>query len=206
MKQSKVIGITGSIAAGKSTVCSYLEEKYGVRRLDADKTGHEVIMRPEVVKELTKAFGKAILDSAGVVNRKALGSIVFADPHKLQLLNQITHPVICDEIRCRIQEFRQNPDAPIFMLEAIELLRTPLKDMVEENWVVWADDEVRVQRIMKRQNLDEQEARNRVQSQWSQENYKAAADVLIDGGGTVEELHEALDRLMERMYGKEDHT
>ena len=59
---------------------------------------------------------------------------------------------------------------------------------------------------MKRQNLDEQEARNRVQSQWSQENYKAAADVLIDGGGTVEELHEALDRLMERMYGKEDHT
>lgn len=204
MKQSKVIGITGSIASGKSTVCVYLEEKYGVRRLDADKAGHEVITRPEVVKELTNAFGKAILDSAGMVDRKALGSIVFADPDKLQMLNQITHPVICEDIRCKIQQYREQPDAPMFMVEAIELLRTPLKDMVEENWVVWADDEVRVQRIMKRQNLSEEQARNRVKSQWSQENYKAAADVLIDGGGTVEQLHAALDKLMKEMDGKED--
>lgn len=194
-----IIGITGSIASGKSTVCNYLEQRYGVRRLDADRTGHEVIQRQDIVKELTNAFGKAILDNAGRTDRKALGSIVFADPEKLKLLNAITHPVICQEIEGELRRFRQNPgSAPFFMLEAIELLRTPLKAMTDEIWVIWAKDEVRIQRVMKRQNLSRAEAVNRVESQWKQENYMKAADELIDGGGTTEELYAALDRMLER--------
>lgn len=197
MRQSKVIGITGSIAAGKSTVCRYLEERYGIYRLDADQVGHEMIERPNIVKELTNAFGTAILDTAGRIDRRALGGMVFTDPEKLALLNSITHPAICREIEERIRSRRD----PLILLEAIELLRTPLKVLAGEIWVVWAEDTVRVRRIMARQGLSEAEAWDRVRGQWPQENYKKAADVLIDGGQPLEEMYRFLDRLMEDNRG-----
>ena len=197
MRQSKVIGITGSIAAGKSTVCRYLEERYGIYRLDADQVGHEMIERPNIVKELTNAFGTAILDTAGRIDRRALGGMVFTDPEKLALLNSITHPAICREIEERIRSRRD----PLILREAIELLRTPLKALAGEIWVVWAEDTVRVRRIMARQGLSEAEAWDRVRGQWPQENYKKAADVLIDGGQPLEEMYRFLDRLMEDNRG-----
>ena len=197
MRQSKVIGITGSIAAGKSTVCRYLEERYGIYRLDADQVGHEMIERTNIVKELTNAFGTAILDTAGRIDRRTLGGMVFTDPEKLALLNSITHPAICREIEERICSRRD----PLILLEAIELLRTPLKALAGEIWVVWAEDTVRVRRIMARQGLSEAEAWDRVRGQWPQENYKKAADVLIDGGQPLEEMYRFLDRLMEDNRG-----
>ena len=197
MRQSKVIGITGSIAAGKSTVCRYLEERYGIYRLDADQVGHEMIERPNIVKELTNAFGTAILDTAGRIDRRTLGGMVFTDPEKLALLSSITHPAICREIEERIRSRRD----PLILLEAIELLRTPLKALAGEIWVVWAEDTVRVRRIMARQGLSEAEAWDRVRGQWPQENYKKAADVLIDGGQPLEEMYRFLDRLMEDNRG-----
>ena len=197
MRQSKVIGITGSIAAGKSTACRYLEERYGIYRLDADQVGHEMIERPNIVKELTNAFGTAILDTVGRIDRRALGGMVFTDPEKLALLNSITHPAICREIEERIRSRRD----PLILLEAIELLRTPLKALAGEIWVVWAEDTVRVRRIMARQGLSEAEAWDRVRGQWPQENYKKAADVLIDGGQPLEEMYRFLDRLMEDNRG-----
>lgn len=197
MRQSKVIGITGSIAAGKSTVCRYLEERYNIYRLDADQVGHEMIERPNIVKELTNAFGTSILDTVGKIDRRALGGLVFTDPEKLARLNAITHPAICREIEERIRSRRD----PLILLEAIELLRTPLKALAGEIWVVWAEDTVRVRRIMARQGISEAEAWDRVRGQWPQENYKKAADVLIDGGQPLEEMYRFLDRLMEDNRG-----
>ena len=89
----------------------------------------------------------------------------------------------------------------MILLEAIELLRTPLKALAGEIWVVWAEDTVRVRRIMARQGLSEAEAWDRVRGQWPQENYKKAADVLIDGGQPLEEMYRFLDRLMEDNRG-----
>lgn len=197
MRQSKVIGITGSIAAGKSTVCRYLEERYNIYRLDADQVGHEMIERPNIVKELTNAFGTSILNTVGKIDRRALGGLVFTDPEKLARLNAITHPAICREIEERIRSRRD----PLILLEAIELLRTPLKALAGEIWVVWAEDTVRVRRIMARQGLSEAEAWDRVRGQWPQENYKKVADVLIDGGQPLEEMYRFLDRLMEDNRG-----
>ncbi|HIR36124.1 MAG TPA: dephospho-CoA kinase [Candidatus Faecimorpha stercoravium] len=201
MRPSKVIGVTGTIASGKSTACRYLEEHYGIKRIDADQVGHEVTRSSEVVRELTKAFGKAILDSAGKLDRKSLGRIVFRDPDSLKQLNEITHPVICQQIEEEVKRFREDPgEVPCLLLEAIELLRTPLLDLVDEVWVVWAEDEIRVRRVMQRQNLTREEAEDRVRGQWSQDSYMAAADVLIDGSGSVEALYRELDRkVTERM-------
>lgn len=191
-----VIGITGSIASGKSTVSRYLEERYGVRRIDADQVAHEVLREADVVLELTNAFGKDILDEAGGVDRSRLGSIVFSDPGALTRLNRLTHPRVCQKIEQDVQAYRTAPgQAPFLILEAIELLRTPLKSLTDQIWVVWAEDKVRVRRVMERQHLSEEEAWARVRGQWPQENYKAAADVLIDGGGSVETLRRRLDQL-----------
>ena len=208
MRPSKVIGVTGTIASGKSTACRYLEEHYGMRRIDADQVGHEVTQSSEVVRELTKAFGKAILDNAGKLDRRSLGRIVFQDPDSLSRLNEITHPVICQQIAEEVQRFRKDPgEVPCLLLEAIELLRTPLVDLFDEVWVVWAEDEIRVRRVMQRQNLTREEAEDRVRGQWSQDSYMAAADVLIDGSGRVEAMYRELDRkVAERMsafVGKE---
>lgn len=195
--RAKVIGITGAIASGKSTAALYLKEHYGAARIDADRVGHEVLEMPKVVAELTKAFGEGILDQAGKVDRKALGHIVFEDPAMLERLNAITHPVICSEIEKRIRRFRfRSGGAPCLMLEAIELLRTPLKDLVDEVWVVWADEEAREERIMLRQGLSREEARARIRAQWPQENYIAAADCLIDGCSGLDNMYRALDELM----------
>ena len=197
MKQNKpVIGITGTIAAGKSTVSRYFRDAYGIPIIDADAVGHEVL--------LTKALGSDILDAdQGQVDRRKLGAIVFADAKALTRLNAITHPVICIRIEEAIGRTQEaEPEAPFLLVEAIELLRSPLKDMVREVWTVCADPRVRIRRIMKRQNLTEAEAVARVQSQWSDEEYRRRAAVVFDGGGDTPALYAQCDRVYARMMEK----
>lgn len=202
MKQNKerrpyVIGLTGTIASGKSSAARYLEERHGIPRIDADKVGHLVLEELQI--ELAAAFGAEIVED-GKISRKKLGSIVFADAAKLAQLNRMTHPVICAKIEKWIQE---NP-AKVVMVEAIELLRSELKDMVDEVWVVYARPEVRVQRMMEERGLSEAEARRRVASQWEDQKYQEAADQLLDGSGSLEALYRQCDRKVnEERWGKE---
>ena len=205
MKQNKpVIGITGTIAAGKSTVSRYFRDASGIPIIDADAVGHEVLSECPVKQELTKAFGSDILDAdQGQVDRRKLGAIVFADAKALTRLNAITHPVICIRIEEAIGRTQEaEPEAPFLLVEAIELLRSPLKDMVREVWTVCADPRVRIRRIMKRQNLTEAEAVARVQSQWSDEEYRRRAAVVFDGGGDTPALYAQCDRVYARMMEK----
>lgn len=192
----KVLGITGTIASGKSTVCAYLREHYDVLWIDADRVGHEVLDDRPVTLLLTKTFGNDILKN-GFVDRKALGQIVFSDPRKLSVLNAITHPVICRKIAEQVEAFRKKETGPHFcVIEAIELLRSDLKDLLDDVWVVWADDEIRVQRVMARDGLCEADARERLAKQWPQENYKACADVCIDGGQELSVMLASVDAEM----------
>ncbi len=188
MKQNKrVIGITGTIASGKSTVSRYLEGKHHIPRIDADQVGHIVL--EEKKEELAAAFGKEILEE-GKVSRPKLGAIVFTDPAKLQQLNQMMHPAICEHIQSWITETH----AQILVVEAIELLRSEIKDMVDEVWVVYADPEIRIRRMMQERGLSEEEARKRVQSQWDDASYRRAADYVISGNGTLEDLYRQCDQ------------
>ncbi len=196
-KKCPVIGVTGSIAAGKSTAVQYLVDKYHAVLIDADKVGHEVLDDRKMRRQLTNRFGKDILDRLGRISRKKLGAIVFADPAGLRDLNSLTHPEICRRIYERTEAIRQEGMAPVVFIEAIELLRSPLKDMIDEVWVVWADDEVRLNRVMLRQNLTREEAEARLNAQFPQEELKAAADRLIDGGLPLEEEYRLLDRMMD---------
>lgn len=196
MKPNKVIGLTGSIASGKSTAASILKKEYGIFCIDADQVGHEILEDPKVKARLLEAFGPDIFRDDHSVNRKALGDLVFEQEERLETLNQITHPAIIASIEERLQ--KADTTAPFLMIEAYGLLQTDLKDMVDEVWVVGCDRKTRLRRVMERQHLTEEEAKARINGQWPDEKYRDAADVYLDGSGTEEFLKEQCDLLMKR--------
>lgn len=193
MKLNKyVIGLTGTIASGKSTTAKYLEKAHRIPRVDADLVARKVV--EEMKYELADIFGQEIIEN-GQLSRPKLGSIVFADGEKLKQLNSLTHPATCRKIRQWIEE----QEAKIVLVEAIELLRSELKGMVDTVWVVYAAPEIRVSRMMVERGLSETEARKRVASQWDDAAYQAQADKVLDGSGDTALLYEQCDRLLKEL-------
>ena len=190
MKPNKyVIGLTGTIASGKSTTAKYLEKTYQIPRIDADLVAREVV--EELKYQLAEEFGSEILVE-GQLSRPKLGSIVFADAEKLKKLNAMTHPATCRKIQRWIEE----QEAKLVLVEAIELLRSELKDMVDTVWVVYAAPQIRVERMMQERGLSEDEARKRVASQWDDATYQAKASEVLDGSHDTQQLYEQCDRLV----------
>lgn len=190
MKPNKyVIGLTGTIASGKSTTAKYLEKVYQIPRIDADLAAREVV--EELKYQLAEEFGQEILVD-GQLSRPKLGSIVFADGEKLKKLNAMTHPATCR----KIQKWIEDQEAKVVMVEAIELLRSELKDMVDTVWVVYASPQIRVERMMQERGLSEEEARKRVASQWDDATYQAQANEVLDGSHDTRYLYEQCDRLI----------
>ena len=190
MKPNKyVIGLTGTIASGKSTTAKYLEKTYQIPRIDADLVARDVV--EELKYQLAEEFGSEILVE-GQLSRPKLGSIVFADAEKLKKLNAMTHPATCRKIQRWIEE----QEAKLVLVEAIELLRSELKDMVDTVWVVYAAPQIRVERMMQERGLSEDEARKRVASQWDDATYQAQASEVLDGSHDTQQLYEQCDRLV----------
>lgn len=193
MKPNKyVIGLTGTIASGKSTAARYLERAHRIPRVDADLVAREVV--EEMKYELAEIFGQEIIEN-GRLSRPKLGSIVFADGDKLKQLNAMTHPATCR----KIQQWIQEQQAEIVLVEAIELLRSELKDMVDTVWVVYAAPQIRVRRMVTSRGLSETEAKKRVASQWDDATYQARADKVLDGSGDTARLYEQCDRLLKEI-------
>lgn len=198
-KQSYVIGLTGTIASGKSTTARYLESAYGLPRVDADLVARQVV--EDSRNHLADVFGAGILED-GHISRPKLGHIVFADAEKLKQLNQMVHPETCRRIGAWIRE----QQAPVVLVEAIELLRSDLKNMVDTVWVVYANPEVRMQRLMQERGLTREEAAHRIASQWDDSVYQEKADQLLDGSGDTAWLQaqcDALIKMIGNLCGKE---
>ncbi|MCF0135275.1 MAG: dephospho-CoA kinase [Lachnospiraceae bacterium] len=180
MKQNKlscpeklVLGITGTIASGKSTLCRYIRERYGALHIDADLVARRVV--EDMAGELSDQFGQNILTPEGQVDRKALGAVVFNDPDKLALLNGLVHPETCRRIREQIEV----SDRPLILVEAIELLRSDLKNMIHKVMVVYAEPALRSRRMMETRGLTEEEAESRIRSQLDDQTYRDQADYVI---------------------------
>jgi len=191
-RKSLVVGLTGNIATGKSTILSYLAAK-GAHILDADKLAHETMLPtgPAYMK-IVEAFGTDVLNTDQTINRPALGQIVFAQPEALQTLESLVHPAVYELAQASIDA----TEAEVVILEAIKLLdggqTVNLCDII---WVVTSDLEDQLQRLMSQRGMDETEARQRMSAQSSQEEKIARADHVIDNSGTLTELHKQLDAL-----------
>jgi dephospho-CoA kinase len=192
----KVIGLTGGIGSGKSTVSRFLSE-LGAVVLDADKVGHEAYQPgTETWKEVVAAFGREIVATDESIDRKKLGAIVFGDPAALERLNGITHPRMYDMMTVRIEEYRKQ-GAKVVVLEAAILLEAGWTPLVDEVWVTVASEPTVVQRVKERTDLPEEQIRSRIRSQLSNEERKKQASVVISNDGSLDELRAKVEELWE---------
>ena len=176
----KVIGLTGGTGSGKSVVSKSLAEA-GAVIVDADKIAHDIILKGEpAYNEIIEYYGTGILDTEGNIIRKKLGEIVFNDKEKLAFLNQCTHKYITAEVKRQIAEAKEEGTAAAIILDAPLLLEAKLETVCDEVWVVYADPEVRAQRVMARDGITYELAKARIANQKSWDEYKAAASVVID--------------------------
>jgi len=179
----KVIGLTGNIGCGKSTVAGMLRD-LDVATIDLDAVARQIRNNDGSVRaRIEQRFGT--LDAA------ALGRIVFSDPRALADLEAILHPPVRNEARARLAEL-EAAGAEVACIEAIKLLESPLHDRCDETWVVRCDETDAIERLAAR-GLDEAAARARLANQSSQADKVAAADVVIDGSAELQETRRQVE-------------
>ncbi len=183
----KVIGLTGGIGSGKSTVAWFMAE-LGAVVIDADKVGHEAF-KPDtgLWREVVAAFGRQILNSTGDIDRKKLGELVFSNPGSLARLNQIMHPRMYDMVKAQIEEYRRQ-GVDVVVLEAPLLLEAGWTSLVDEVWVTAAPESTVLKRLQEKGGLSQDESLARIRSQLPAEERIKQADVVIDTDCRLDEL------------------
>lgn len=190
------IGITGGIGCGKSTLLNWLKNQ-GVYYIDADVIAREVVEKGSIVlKELQNEFGEIIIDSDGYLKRDVLAKIVFNDKKALNDLNEIMHSAICDRIAEKTKQ-AENAGINLMFYDVPLLIEINLHKLMDEVWVVWAENEVCVSRIVERNKITTDEAIKRIQSQMPITEKKAYADVLLENSGTIKEFYEKIEKIWE---------
>lgn len=189
-----LIGLTGNIATGKSTVARMLAE-LGATVIDADRVAHEVMRAGTSVHQaVVTAFGPQILRPDGEIDRARLGALVFSDPQALARLEAIVHPAVGEEVARRIAA----APTSIVVVEAIKLIESGMARICDSLWVTTCSPAEQVRRLMADRGLSREEAERRVNAQPPQEEKIALADVVIRTDGTMEETRRQVERAWEQ--------
>jgi dephospho-CoA kinase len=182
----QIIGITGGIASGKSSVSLYIQE-LGFTIVDADVASRAVVEPgEEAYHQVVKAFGEDILLVDGNIDRVKLGSIIFHDQEKRLLLNCIVHPAVRNWMRLKTEKALAGGEETVFM-DIPLLFESKLTFMVEKTLLVYVDERVQLERLMNRNGLSETDALARIHSQMPLADKKVLADAVIDNNGNLEE-------------------
>lgn len=190
-----ILGLTGGIAAGKSTVSNYLKNK-GIPIVDADKISHKVLGKNKpCTKEVMKAFGKEFFVD-GRLDRQKLGRHCFENKERTELLNSIVHPFVYEEMEKQLAE---NKDAPIVILDAPLLIEAELYKRCQKVMLVVSSEEQRILRAIKRSNLSKLEIQKRMERQLSDEERKKYADFIIDNNGELQQTFQQLDEILKEL-------
>lgn len=198
----KVIGLTGNICSGKSTVAGFLAE-HGAIVISADEIGHEAL-KPfsQTWERVVDAFGREILRRDNEVDRKKLGDIVFSDPDALTRLNGIMHPGMHEVARRRIEELRRS-GSRVVVVEAPLLIEANWLDLVDEVWVANASEETMVKRCRNRSGLSDAQARARIAAQMPSGEKVKYGDVVINTDLPLSEVEATVDELWRRLVHKD---
>ena len=188
------IGITGSIACGKSTVSDYLIAK-GYTIIDADKLGHVALTSDDVKRKLAEKFGDEILEN-NEISREKLGKLVFGNDDNLKILNSIIHPKI-KELILKLQE--EHKDENLVFLDIALLFEANFVDLVEKVVVVYVDEDVQLERLMTRNSLSKEEALKRIESQMSPREKASLGDFVINNSYSKEDTFQQIDEILEKL-------
>lgn len=199
-EHSTVLGLTGAIASGKTTVANHLATK-GAVLVDGDIISRELVQPGlPTYQAILDEFGPEVMTSEGALDRKKLGALVFSDEAALLKLNQITHPAIWREMTRQVMAAAlQSPVVVMVMPLLLEHMAEPL---VGEVWVTDISDELQLQRLMERDSSSRDAALGRVRSQMRPSEKRAFADVLIDNNGTLESTLSQVDQAWARLQLK----
>ncbi len=194
----KIVGLTGGIGSGKSSVAGMLVER-GARLIDADFLAREVV-KPgrRAWHDIIAEFGDEVKAPDGSIDRERLGAIVFNDEAKRMRLNQLTHPRIGEEIVRLLNRYREK-GAPVAVIDAALLLESPATRWIKPVIVVTAPDEQKAERVARRDNLGRDEVLSRIKAQWSDEERAALADFVIDNSKDLAFLESQVDEVWRKI-------
>ncbi|WP_042223258.1 dephospho-CoA kinase [Oceanobacillus manasiensis] len=192
-----IIGLTGSIATGKSTV-SHMFEDLNIPVIDADKISREVVNPHEAAyNKIVDTFGERILQDDKMIDRSKLGSIIFNDESMRKKLNNIVHPAVREKMITKRDAYVKE-GLPIVVLDIPLLFESKLTHLVDKTVVVSVKEEVQLERLMNRNNYTVEEATQRIQSQLSIIEKEEMADIVIDNNGTKQQTYEQLEQLLQQ--------
>lgn len=192
------LGLTGGIATGKSTADEFFKKK-NIPIIDLDQIAHELMMKDQAsYKAILDHFGNDILAEDGEIDRKKLGAIVFNDKNQLKSLNELTHPLILNNMEEKMSQY-QKQGTQIVILDIPLLFEGNSTHYCDSTLLITAPLELELSRLMKRNNLDEKEARQRIASQMPLSEKEKLADYVIENAGTVNDLENKLSSLLEEI-------
>ena len=192
----KIIGITGGIASGKSTVTNFLR-KQGFQVVDADAVVHQ-LQKPggRLFEALVQHFGQEIILENGELNRPLLASLIFSNPEEREWSKQIQGEIIREELATLRDQLAQTEE--IFFMDIPLLFEQDYSAWFDETWLVYVEPDVQMERLMKRDQLSKDLAISRLSAQWSLEEKKGLASQVIDNNGSQDQLLAQLNSLLER--------
>lgn len=194
-----IIGITGGIASGKSNVCSVIS-KLGYEIIDSDLISKELSQKGmPVYNAIIKEFGSSYLDQEGNIDRKKLGFLIFNNSESRERLNNISHPLILEEIKDRIMKSRRN----LIFLDIPLLFEAKFTYLCDKIICVYVEKETQIERLMQRDNINYEYALSKINSQMSLEEKKKMSDYVIDSSGTFEQTKEKVYNLLKEIKGEE---
>ena len=189
----KIVGLTGGISSGKSTVSSYFKQ-LEIPVIDADEVARKVVEpNSQGAREIRKAFGSDVFEEDGSLNRQKLGALIFSNAENRQKLDELLQPLIKIMILDEIEEYRQKGENMI-VLDLPLLFEKQYEELCEEIIVVYIPRKLQLERLMKRNQYTKQEALSRIDSQLSIEEKRKRATVLLDNQGTIQQLYQQVEQ------------
>lgn len=194
MGDRKVIGITGGVGSGKSAVLHILEQEYGAEILEADRIARE-LMEPggPSYEAVVRAFGPEICRADGTIDRTRLGSIVFGEESKRLLLNRLTHPLVEQEARARIQASNR----PLVALETALPREANLSQLCDTVWYIHAPEPLRIRRLQESRGYSLNKCREMIASQLPEEEFRRLSDRVIENGESLEETRRQIAAILD---------
>ncbi len=197
-RKKPLVGVTGIIGSGKSTVSRMFAE-LGAAVFDADQVAREVTGERDVLEEIARNFGADLIDARGQLNRQALADRVFTDPARLRVLNAIVHPRVRERMWQFVKKKQADPNVVMILIDAPLIYETDLHKHLDFVIVVAADEETCIRRTMKRSNLNQKKIVERIRNQIPLSEKIKRADFVIDNNGDLAALKNQVEKVFQEI-------
>ena len=196
----RIIGVTGGVGSGKSAVLNYIEEHFDSRIVKADEVGHMLMMPGrEGYEPVIELFGEWVVKEDGSLNRSMIGDIVFDSPAMLKKLDDIIHPAVKKYILPEIEKSKKE-DTKFFFIEAAILLEEKYDEICDEVWYIYCEKEVRMERLRRDRGYSDEQIRQRMENQLSEEEFEARCDFQLYNDEDVAHTYLQIERRMRTYY------